>query len=246
MQQLFPESAEVEPAQVYAGAPRPAWPDRPWVMVNMIASVDGATARDGVSGGLGSPADKVVFSAIRAVADVILAGAGTVRAEGYGPPRPPAERQAERTARGQAAVPRIAVVSRSLDLDLGGRLFTESVERPLVITTTDAAPARLAACRRVADVITAGTGAVDLQDALGQLRATGVGIVVAEGGPGINGQLVAAGIVDEMCLSLAPLLVGGGSARVAHGMPAAALGLRLAHVLHDEADDLLFLRYRRA
>ncbi|MCU1454439.1 MAG: Pyrimidine reductase riboflavin biosynthesis-like protein [Acidimicrobiales bacterium] len=245
VRQLFPENAEVEPAGIYTGAARPAPAGRPWVMVNMIASVDGGTAVDGVSGGLGGPSDRLVFSAIRSAADVILAGAATVRAEGYGPPRTSVARQAERTARGQPPHPRVAVVSRSLGIDLAGPLFTEG-GRPVVITIADADPERLTACRTVADVLTAGVGSVDLLDALAQLAAAGVQTVLAEGGPAINGQLVAAGVIDEVCLTTAPVLLGGSSARIAHGPPATPTPLRLAHVLHGADDDLLFLRYVRA
>ena len=102
--------------------------DRPWVLVNMVASLDGAITIADRSGGLGGPADKAMFSALRGVADVVMAGAGTVRAEGYGPARPSDAVRAVRRARGQAEVPRIAVVTRSLDLDLATPLFTEAVE----------------------------------------------------------------------------------------------------------------------
>src|SRR5688572_14206623 len=110
-------------------------------MVNMISSADGATAVEGLSGGLGGPADQKVFGAVRAVADVIVAGAGTVRAERYGPPRPSGARRTAREGRGQAPAPRLAVVSRSLDLDLDSPAFTES--RAVVVTCAAAPAARL-------------------------------------------------------------------------------------------------------
>ena len=209
----------------------------------MVASVDGATAIDGVSGGLGGPADKRVFSAIRGVADVVLAGAGTVRAERYGPPRTPPSVQAARLERGQAAKPRIAVVSRSLELPLGTPLFSTPTDRPIVITSGAADPDRRADVAVVADIVEAGAVDVDLAVALAELRGAGVDVVVGEGGPGINGQLVAAGLVDELCVTVSPRLVGGGSSRLAVGPDAAPTDLRLAHVL--EEDGLLFLRYVR-
>ena len=130
---------EVDPAEIYGADSRPPLDDRPWVLGNMIASVDGAaTDPTGRSAGLGGPADLRVFSAIRAVADIVLAGAGTVRTERYGPARMlPAQEQARR-ARGQAPRPRIAVVTRSLALDLELPLFREATDedRPIVITTT--------------------------------------------------------------------------------------------------------------
>ena len=130
MRELFPLPAvDVDPVERYAAddRSRPEG-DRPWVLANMIATVDGATAIDGRSGGLGGPADKLVFAAVRAVADVILVGAGTVRAESYGSPRTPP---------GKAAPPRLAIVTRSLDIDPAGRVFVEAPadRRPIIVTT---------------------------------------------------------------------------------------------------------------
>lgn len=210
----------------------------------MVASVDGATTIRGVSGGLGGPADKRVFSAVRGVADVVLAGAGTVRAERYGPPRTPPALQEVRRRRGQAARPTIAVVSGTLDLPLDSALFTTPEDRPIVVTSHAADPTRRHAVAKVADVIEAGDEHVDLGAALAELSGRAARIVVAEGGPGINGQLVAAGLVDELCLTFSPQLVGGSSKRVAVGPDLAPTALRLAHLL--EEDGLLFFRYVRA
>ncbi|CAN5741976.1 pyrimidine reductase family protein [soil metagenome] len=243
VRQLLPEPIDVDPAAAHASAARPAPPARPWVLVNMVASIDGATAVDGVSGGLGGPADKEVFSALRAVADVILVAAGTARAEEYGPPRTPPSRRAEREARGQAPYPRIALVSRSLDLDVESALFTEAQERPIVFTVSDPPADRRAALDPVAEVVSVGDDGVDLAQALSWLHQCGVRTVLAEGGPGLNGQLVAAGLVDELDVSIAPLLVGGDSARLAHGPTAGPTPLDLAHLW--EADGMLFARYVR-
>ena len=137
MRRLWPDPGEVDDV-VDDGGGRCACPapdGRPWVLVNMVASLDGAITIEERSGGLGSPADKAMFSALRGVADVILVGAGTVRAEGYGPARPSEAIRAARLARGQQEVPRIAVVTRSLDLDASTPLFTDSVRPPIVITS---------------------------------------------------------------------------------------------------------------
>jgi riboflavin-specific deaminase-like protein len=246
VRELLPvEAADVDPVAVYAADLRPPPPGRPWVLVNMISSVDGATAIDGRSGSLGGPGDKRVFSAVRAVADVILVGAGTVRAEGYGPPRPNPERRTERQARGQAPAPRLAVCTVSLDLDLESPLFTEAEQPPLVFTTETSDPSRRAAAAAVAEVVVAGGRSVDLVLALGELGTRKVGTVVAEGGPTLNGHLVAGQLVDEFCLSLAPVLAGGRSHRVAVGDPLdAPTSMRLDRML--EEDGYLFLRYVRA
>lgn len=244
VQQLLPDLRTVDPAAAHAGADRPAPAGRPWVLLNMVASADGATAVDGTSGGLGGPADKVVFSALRAVADVILVAAGTARAESYGPPQTPPDRQAERVERGQAPRPRIALVTRSLDLDPSSTLFTEATEPPLVFTTASAPTARRAELEAVAEVVVAGEDDVDLHRVLADLRRRGARVVLAEGGPGLNGQLVADDLVDELDVTTAPLLVGGSSPRLAHGPVGAAARLTLAHLWH--ADGVLFARYVRA
>jgi len=212
----------------------------------MVSSVDGATALDGASGSLGGPADRIVFQAVRAVADVILVGAATVRAEGYGVPTVADEPQAERRrSRGQAPRPRLAIVSRSLDLDLDAALFRDPEQPPFVVTTTDADPERRTALAGVAEIIEAGEASVDLRSALGRLHDRGARVVLAEGGPTLNGQLVAAGLVDELCLTLSPLLVAGPSRRLAEGpVGTGPLPLILDRVLTE--DGFLFLRYVRA
>jgi riboflavin biosynthesis pyrimidine reductase len=220
VRQLFPIPLEdVDPVACYRGDDRPG---DPWVLVNMITTVDGATTVGGRSGGLGGPADKKVFKAVRSVADVILVGAGTVRAENYGPPSVPA---------------RLAIVSAKLDLAPDARVFSDGY-RPIIVTTQDANPTRRTELGQVADVIVAGTGQVDLRAALTNFT----GVVLCEGGPSINGQLIAEGLVDELCLSLAPLLATGESARIAHGpAPEAPVRMQLSRVL--EEDEILFLRY---
>jgi riboflavin biosynthesis pyrimidine reductase len=241
---LLPEPADdVAIDRAYADVDRPPPPGRPWVLVNMVATVDGGTAIDGRSGPLGGAADRKVFPNIRAVADVVLAAAGTVRAESYGPPRTPAHLREQRSARGQTEVPRLAIVTSSLDLDPGWELFTAAEIRPLVVTTPDAPAERRAALEPVAELVTAGEGRVDLPDALAQIGGTGARVVVAEGGPSLNGQLLAGDLVDELCLTVAPLAIGGASARIAHGPDVPPRELALAHVL--EEDGVLFLRYVR-
>ena len=167
MRRLWPDPGEVDDVAAFVAAEeRPTPPDRPWLLVNMVASLDGAIAVDGRSGGLAGPADKEMFTALRAVADVVLVGAGTIRAEGYGPPRPSAATRAARRSRGQAEVPRIATVTRSLYLDVSTPLFTEAESPPIVITCAGSDPAQRDALGEVADVIVAGVDTVDLAGAL--------------------------------------------------------------------------------
>jgi riboflavin biosynthesis pyrimidine reductase len=249
MRRLLPPhlalGGEVQAVEAYDTKDRPSPDGRPWVLLDMIASADGATHAGGVTAELGGPADKAVFAVLRGVADVILVGAATVRAERYGPPRPSEATRQRRRERGQAEVPTLAVVSASLELEWDSPLFTESPIRPLVITAAGVDPERLERAGEVADVLLAGAGrSVDLGAALRELRQRGAAVVTCEGGPRLNGQLVDAGLVDEVCLTLSPTLLGGDSARIAAGTGDGALRrMRLVHLL--EQDGLVFLRWVR-
>lgn len=243
-----PPAADVDPLTTVEDDARTPPPARPWVMINMIASADGAAADpSGRSGGLGGPPDKAMFAAVRAVADVVVAGSATVVAEDYGPARLTPAARARRRDRGQAEVPRIAVLSASLRLDPDGRLFRESPPdaRPLVLTTSTADPARRAALAAVAEVHEVGDDRVHLPRALDLLHtALGARIVLCEGGPATNAQLIAADLVDELCLTVAPSLVGGDAHRIAQPGEAVLRPLDLTRVM--TADGFLFLRYARA
>lgn len=245
MRQLLPEPGDVDPLATYLAADRPAPAGRPWVVMSMVSSLDGATAVGGRSGPLGGEPDREVFRAVRAVADVVLVAAGTLRVEGYGPVRLSATARAARVVAGRSPEPpRLAVVSASLDLDLTRP--AQAPVRPLVLTTEDADPGRRSALEAVAEVRAHGRGRVDFAAALAGLADDGAGVVVCEGGPSLNAALVAADLVDEWCVTLAPAVVGGDSHRVVHGadeLGAAGLPLELATLL--EADGVLLGRWLR-
>lgn len=245
MRQLLPTPDDVDPVTAYLAAPRPRPSQRPWLAVGMISSLDGATAVDGVSGALGGPADKAVFRAVRALADVILVAAGTVRAERYRPVSISDEVADARAAVGRDPGPaRLAVVTSSLDLDLDAPLFSDPGPSgpPIIFTPADADPDRRDEVASVAEVRLAGTGRVDLAAALATLDDAEV--VVSEGGPTLNGALVEAGLVDEWCVSLAPVVAGGDSHRIVHGAEAVdGRDLELESLL--ESDGLLFGRWVR-
>jgi riboflavin-specific deaminase-like protein len=246
MQRIWPDPAPVDDVgALVAGAPRPTPADRPWLLVNMIASLDGAITVDERSAGLGRPADRAVFSALRAVADVVLAGAGTVRVEGYGPPRPSAATRAARRARGQADAPRLAIVSRSLELDPAAALFAEAEAPPYVLTCEAAPTAGRQALESVAEVVVAGGEAVDLAAALAELHRRGASTVCCEGGPTLNGHLLAADLVDEWDLTVSPLLVGGGDAGRATTGPALPTPLEAELSWLLAGDGLLLGRWLR-
>ncbi len=247
MRRLLPHPTDDVDLLAAYGEPSRVGPSgRPWVLLNMAASADGATAVDGVSGAIGGAPDRAVFRAVRAIPDVILVAAGTLRAERYGPPRADDEVRSRRTTRGQAPVPRLAIVTATVDLDPDLAVFSDPAAPPLVLVPPDAShrhPARVAALEGRADVVAAGTepGTVDLTAALTMLSGT-AGVVLAEGGPSLNGQLVAAGLLDELVMTLAPVVVSGEAARLAHGTPLPTpLDLELSWVL--EEDGVLFLRY---
>jgi riboflavin biosynthesis pyrimidine reductase len=258
---LLPVPADdLSDADLDAAYSWPGDPDRlPWLRANMVSTVDGAArSPDGLSATISSDADRRVFGRLRGLADLVLAGAGTARAEGYRPARVRPELLERRRAAGQADVPVIALVSRSLDLDLRSDLFAQATARTVVVTCAASDPARRARVADVADVVVAGGHDVDLVAAVAALRERGLVRVHAEGGPHLLADLAAAGLLDELLLTVSPLLAGGSYS--AHGqdgpstqvprilagaaLPDAPRALRLHHVLEDA--DTLFLSYRRS
>jgi riboflavin biosynthesis pyrimidine reductase len=202
----------------------------------MVASLDGAITIAGRSGGLGGEADRAMFFALRHVADVILVGAGTARAEDYGPTRANDAVRTARVARGQAELPRLAIVTRSLDLDPGARLFGDPDNQPYVITNRNAPADRVAALAEVAEVVQLGDDEVDLVATLERLRRDGAGVVTCEGGPALNGDLIAHDLVDEWALTIAPLLVSGDAGRSSRGPLPDPRRFELARLLAAEGE----------
>lgn len=227
---------------------RYAYPGERWVRANMIASADGGATSSGTSGGLGGDGDKTLFSVLRELADVVLVGAATVRAEDYSGASPSAEQRAARKARGQAAVPPIAVLTRSGSVDPDAAVFQQTEVPPIVFTSAAAAPQTRRALGDLAEVIDVSGSdpeSLELARAVTVLAERGLGRVLAEGGPGILGRLIADGLLDELCLTVAPVLVGGAAGRIVTGDGDDQARLRLQHVLRDD-DGYLFLRYARA
>lgn len=190
-------------------------PDRPWLFTNMVSSIDGAAAVDGLSGELGDADDRTMFRALRAAADAILVGSTTVNAERYRPPMVPPEIAEIRRDNGRTERPTMVVVSASLSIDLDVELFQSPTDRPIVMTASSADPDRRAAVAQCAEVIEMGDEIVDFDAALRHLASSGHRTVLSEGGPSINGQLVRDGLVDEWNMTVAPVLVGGAAPRPA-------------------------------
>lgn len=218
---------------------------RAWVRANVIAGLDGAAAADGTSGALGSAGDKHIFDLLRALADVILVGAGTVRSEAYSGCQIEPARRRQRGERGQTEVPPIAIVTRAGLLDPELPVFTSTAVPPLVLTCTAAADDTRRRLGRLAEVIDCSdTDPADLDHAtlLAQLQTRGLRRILTEGGPTLLGSLIDADLLDDLCLTLAPLLVGGSGGRISSGTREVLTRMRRAHVLTD-ADGYLYTRY---
>jgi riboflavin biosynthesis pyrimidine reductase len=214
----------------------------PWLRANMVASADGAATHDGRTEGLGGPADRRLLSLLRALADVVIVGAATVRAEGYGPVRP--RDWWDGLREGRPPAPPLAIISRSLDFDFDAPVFTEALTPTIVVTCPSAPVDRLRACEKRAEVIITGGEWANAGVALDALAERGLVRQLTEGGPRLLAEFVAAGRLDELCLTMSPQLTAGDAARVLNGVAIEPMPLRVGHVLQDD-DDFVFLRYVR-
>lgn len=245
VRRLLPDGQTVSADEALAGLDFGALapPDRPYVVANMVASADGKATVDGTSGGLGSPADRAIFHLLRSHADCVLAGAGTFRAERYGRIVRDPELRARRVAAGLAPDALAATITRTLNLGDDLPLLADPNSTFIVFTSADTDPPA-AAARVVVERVPAAE--LSARGALERLRAAhGVRSVLCEGGPSLLGDIVAAGALDELFLSVSPLLAGGGTdVRTiveGAGLPA-PVSLELAWVL--ESGGGLHLRYR--
>jgi riboflavin biosynthesis pyrimidine reductase len=216
-----------------------------WVRGNMIASLDGGATDDGKAGGLAGPGDRAMFALMRQRADVILVGAGTVRIENYsGAQFSPAQRQA-RQRRGQSEVPPIAVVTNSGEFDHDAKLFTRTEVPPLILTSTDAVAETRGRLGSAAEVIGASGPLADRVDGATVLKILAgrkLYRVLTEGGPLFLSSLIEDGLLDELCLTIAPLLVGGVARRIVTGLGEVHIPMRRSHLLSDDAG-YLYMRY---
>jgi riboflavin biosynthesis pyrimidine reductase len=212
---------------------------------NFVTSLDGAVTLEGLSRGLSNKDDQKMLGRLRMLADVVLVGAGTLRAEGYGGLRLGAKRRTWRTEHGLPENPPLAVVSARLELVADSPVFVDAPTRAIVITC-EAAPARQReALAEVADVLICGQEAVDLPVAVAALTERGLPQILCEGGPHLLGSLTADDLVDELCLTVSPLLAGPGARRITDGLAVTdARSLSLLHVLSTD-DGFLFLRHGR-
>jgi riboflavin biosynthesis pyrimidine reductase len=242
MRALLPGPVDDVDVHAYYAA---GWIDRGGLRANFVTAADGAAHAGGLSRGLQTKGDNVVFAALRDLADVVLAGAGTVVAEGYSAITISARRQAIRREYGLRDVLPTAVLSRSLQLDPSSRLFTDALRgaRTIVLTCAAADAEQRRLLKQVADVVDVGDESIDPVLARVALEERGLTRILSEGGPTVFADLVRGGVVDELCLSVSPLLAGPGPGRIAAGREwPTAQPLHLVGLL--EEDGALFCRYR--
>lgn len=246
LRRLLPDPAELPLEELYAGLllDDPAPGRAAHVAMCMVSSADGAVAVDGLSGGLGGPADLRSLSQLRAANDVSVVGAGTVRDEGYVPLTGPAERRADRAARGLRPVPRLAIVTASGHLAPDLEVFRDPDEPPIVLTSRAADERALAAIADRAEVHVVAEQDLDAEVIVTTLAELGLTRILCEGGPRLNQVMLAGGHLDEVFLTLAPTLVGGPVPRIIAGEAEAATAMRLVSVFEHDGD--LLLRYQRA
>jgi riboflavin biosynthesis pyrimidine reductase len=221
--------------------------DRCWVRANMISSLDGGATDDGKSGGLAGPGDKALFSRMREEADVVLVGASTVRIENYSGAQMSLAQRQERQRRGQSEIPPIAIITHGADFEHDAKIFTRTEVPPLIMTCRDVvddARGRFGALAEVIDASGAHPDRVDPGVVLTVFADRGLRRVLTEGGPSLISLLIEHDLLDELCVTIAPVLVGGQARRIATGSGEAHTRMRRSHLLTDD-EGYLYTRYVR-
>lgn len=219
-----------------------------WLRANFISSVDGGATVAGTSGGLGGPGDRAVFRLLRELADVIVVGAGTVRVEGYSGAQLSVAARRQRQLRGQREVPQLAIVTKSGHLARDLAVFTRTEVPPLVLTATAVADETRRGLTGLAEVVDCSdTDPVKVDEAvlLARVAERGLRRILTEGGPILLGSFIERGLLDELCLTIAPFVVGGLARRIVTGPGQLKTPMRCAHVLTDDAG-YLYTRYVKA
>ena len=243
MQALFPEaSGELDDAALLE---RYGSDQRPFVRFNFVSSLDGSAQIDGLSGGLGTPADARVFALLRRLASVILVGAGTVRAEGYDGELLDEAGQRWREERGLDSHPALAIISRELNIDPQAKVLDSDHAPVLLFTGAQVSPQVAARYPGHVELIQVGLvhGNCDARQIVAELSARSLHFIHSEGGPRVFGQFVTQGVLDSLCLSFSPLLAAGDGLRITSHAPETKLALPLHSVLHEKG--MLLTDYRR-
>lgn len=232
-----------DPMETYLAVDRGQPRHEAWVIGHMVAGLDGTTAIDGKVGALSTDVDQDLFRRMRQIADVVVVGAETVRKEGYGLVRLSEQAKRARVAAGKPPTPPVAVVSGSLELNWRLKLFREAPDhaQTMVITSESADPAAVAEAKHHAVVITAGKQRVEPAVLLAKMAELGHRVVLCEGGPTLLGEFVAADRLDELLLSISPMMGGDNLPVAITPQGADVTAFSLQHVLGEA--DTLFLRY---
>ncbi|RRO13145.1 pyrimidine reductase family protein [Saccharopolyspora rhizosphaerae] len=240
MRQLWPDAATLDDRQLEDLYTYPA--DERWLVVNFVSSADGAVELDGTARGLSTPADQEVLKLGSDLADVMLVGATTAMAEGFRGKHPDTATRERRLRHGLSEVPPTAVVTSGDSLPADAPVITEAETPTIVITCATAPGEKLNAWREAgADLLITGMGSVNLATATKSLAERGLRHVDCEGGPHLFGGLLAAGLVDELRLTVSPMLVSGSHSRIATGELFDTLELELASVVSEEG--AMMMRY---
>ena len=242
--QLFPTPASVDVAELLARLDLAASaPDeRPYTLVNFVTSADGRATVGGGSARLGDDGDRAMFHGLREQADAVIAGTGTIRTEHYGRIIGKPEQRERRVQRGLSPEPLACVVTRSGDLPLDAPLFSEAEARAVIFSPNEV---DVSACAAQIDVVRLDPGELTLTTAMRRLRTDySTRLLLCEGGPALFGGLLHERLVDELFLTFAPKIVGGGQGPTISSGPELAEPRGLELIWSLERHGSLFLRYR--
>jgi riboflavin-specific deaminase-like protein len=243
LQRIHPDGAEVDPAEAISGL---GWADlapadRPYIALNMVSTADGKAAVEGRTRAISSETDRQIFHNLRTQVDAVMAGAGTVKTERYGPVVKNDELRAKRLREGLAPDPLAIIVSGSLSVPADVPLLQDPDSRVVILTRSRG---ELSGVKAHVEYLRSESGPFDLRPLMERLRSEyGVRSILCEGGPTLNESLLLYGLVDELFLTLAPVLAGGADAlTIVAGQPLPELlPLELIWVMEDGGE--LFLRY---
>jgi riboflavin-specific deaminase-like protein len=241
VRRLLPEPAETTIAEQLATLElKPlALPERPYLILNFVTTLDGRATIDGRSGQIGSPTDTEMLLRLRTRADAVMIGAGTMRAERYGRIVPDQHLRAYRERTGLSHDPLAVIVSNRLEIPWDAGLFTDGGGRVVIFTASDRTPPETA----TPVTVVRHPDGVDLDRALEWLRwERGICSVLCEGGPMLHGRLREAGLADELFLTIAPKVAGGEGPRVLEGALPEVDQVDLAWLLESNGE--LLARYR--
>lgn len=244
LHRIHPDRVEIDPAEAISGL---GWADlapadRPYLALNMVTTADGRAAVEGRTRAISSDTDRAIFHNLRTQADAIMAGAGTIRSERYGPMIKTGELREKRVREGLDPNPLAVIVSGRLHIPEDVGLLQDPDSRVVIVTQSEG---ELSGVRAQVEYLRAEPGPWDPRPQLEALRRNyGVRSILCEGGPTLNASLLPYGVIDELFLTVAPLMAGGPEALTIMGATAEPYlnPLELIWVLEDQSE--LFLRYR--